>query len=230
LAAISCARFPGTHLPAPAAYPVDAVRLHTLSLRFAPILLLHPEEPFRVVSVLAVFHPSRPLIAYHVFFEDDAFLAGRGKRLDHEIAWVEYDPVTLAVTDVFALWHRAILRTQRCLMEAKAESQHPHLDVQWGQHGLLPSGWKTRATIRPKLELAIHFQLMRFINHLPKTSTVRPVVAFRGSYAEYLVFTEEVQTATYIRREDVVVTEHPLEYIRSRVGQSFLSKQEWPDR
>jgi hypothetical protein len=229
LAALSCARPPGTPLPAPAVHPGDPARLHALSLRFAPVLFLHPEEPYQVISVLAVFHPSKPLIAYHIFFEDDAFLAGRGKRLDHEIAWVEYDPVTLKVTDVFTLWHRTVLETESRLQEAKVEDQRPRLDVQWGQHGLLPPDWRTLVTIRPKLELWFHYQLMRLVNRLPKISTVTPSVRFRGSYAGYLVFTREVPTATYIRKEDVVVAEYPLEYIRSRVGQSFLPKKEWPD-
>jgi hypothetical protein len=58
-----------------------------LGRRFAPILYLNPAEPFGILTIIPVFHPSLPLIAYHVFFEEDALLAGRGKSSDHEIVY-----------------------------------------------------------------------------------------------------------------------------------------------
>jgi len=202
---------------------------HTLAIRFAPVLMLHADEPYRVVSVFAVFHPSKPLVAYHVFFEDDVLLAGRGKSLDHEIAWVEYDPVTLKATDVFTLWHRTVLRTDACLMDAKASGQRPRLDVQWGQHGLLPHGWKNLVTARPRLELATHYELARYLNRLPKASARDRAVSFRGSYGDYVTFDVRVDAADYIRADCVIEAPRSREYLNARLGETFLLKKEWPD-
>jgi len=200
-----------------------------LARRFAPVLSLHPGEPFHVIAVIPVLHPSRPLIAYHIFFDDDMFFAGRGKSADHEIAWVEYDPVTLKVADVFTLWHRTVLRTDSCVIDARLSGQRPKIDVQWGQHGLLPSGWHVLATARPRLELAMHYRVAKIINRLPRVSTRKPAVSFRGSYADYLTFTKEVRTADYIIEQDMVKAEHSLDFLRSRLGMTFLPKKEWPD-
>jgi hypothetical protein len=228
-ATISCGRPAGESFNARADYIDGAADHHTLALRFAPILSMHSNEPYHVVAVIAVFHPSKPLIAYHIFFEDDAFMAGRGKAFDHELVWVEYDPVTLKITDARTLWHRTVLRTESCLMDAKASGQRPNIDIQWGQHGPLPSGWRSLVTARPRIELAMHYRVARYINRLPKASATKPAVSFSGSYKDYLTFTEKVDAADYIHAEDVVTAEHSLEFLRARLGMTFLPKKEWPD-
>jgi len=226
---ISCSAPVGRSSPTHADYIDGAADLAAVALRYAPILFLHPDEPFHVVAVIAVYHPAKPLIAYHIFFDDDAFLAGRGKSVDHEIAWVEYDPVTLKVTDVFTLWHRTVLRTESCLMDAKASGQRAKIEVQWGQHGLLPFGWKSLVTARPRLELAMHYEVVRYINRLPKASSMKPAVSFNGSFNDYLAFTKKVDAVDYIHERDIVKAEHSLEFLRSRLGTTFLPKKEWPD-
>ena len=228
-AAISRVRAGTEPLPARPDYTDGAIDLHTLARRFAPILVLHPDEPYRVAAVIAVAHPSKPLVAYHVFFDDDVFFAGRGKALDHEITWVAYDPVTLKATGVFALWHRAVLETESCLMDAKASGQRPKIDVQWGQHGFLPHGWESLVTARPRLELAVHYELARFVNRIPKASARNASVSFGGSYDDYLTFTEKVDTADFIGEGDVVRAERSRRFLESRLGETFLLKKEWPD-
>ncbi len=227
-AAVSCGAPAGRSSRVSAAYVDGSIDLHTLALRFAPVLSLQPDEPYSVAAVVAVFHPSRPIIAYHIFF-DDAFLDESGASLDHEISWVEYDPVTLKVADVFTLWHQSVLRTDRCLEDAKASGQRPSIDVQWGQHGLLPSGWRSLMTARPRLELATHYEAARHIDRLSNASATKRAVSFRGSYDDYLTFTVKVRTADYIQEENVTSVEHSLEFLKSLLKADFPPRKEWPD-
>ncbi len=226
---LSCASPGGRSFPARIDYIDGTADLATVALRFAPILLLNPDEPFRIVAVFGVHHPWKPLIAYHIFFEDDVFMAGRGKSLDHEIAWVEYDPVTLKTADVFTLWHRTVLRTESCPMDAKASGQRPIIEIEWGQHGPLPSGWRSIGAARPRLELAMHYEVVRYINRLPKASSRKPAFSFRGSYADYLTFTKKVDTAGYLSGRNVAKAEHSQKILGSYLEATFLPKKEWPD-
>ena len=228
-AAISCGRAGAGSFAARPECVDGEVGLETLARRFAPVLVLHPSEPYRLVAVIAVMHPAKPMVAYHVFFEDDVFLAGRGKSLDHEIAWVAYDPVTLKATGVFTLWHRTVLETESCLMDAKASGQRPRIDVQWGQHGLLPYGWEGLVTARPRLELAMHYELARHVNRIPKASARDAGVTFGGSYDEYVTFTERIDTADFIGEGGVVRAERSGKFLESLLGETFLHKKEWPD-
>lgn len=212
-----------------AAYIDGASDLDLAASMFAPWLYLNESEPHKIIAVIPVFHPSRPVIAYHIFFDDDVMLAGRGKFADHEIVWVQYDPVTLKVADVLALWHRTVIRTDECVMDARASRQRPKIAVQWGQHGMLPLGWEGLGAARPNLEIKMHYQLARFVNRLPKASTKRPAVAFRGSYADYTRFTEEVDSADYIKPGEAAAIEESEEYLRARLGETFSVKKEWPD-
>jgi hypothetical protein len=200
-----------------------------LALWFAPILYLNPDEPAEILGVIPVFHPSRTVVAYHVFLDDDTMLAGRGKELDHEVIWVEYDPVTLKVSDVLTLWHRTVLRTDACVLDAQLPGQRPRVCVQWGQHGMLPFGWQGLLTGRPRLELLVHYGLARYINRVPMASPTEPAIVFEGSYEDYVTFTRPVDTLEYVKKQDVVVAEYCDQELHSRFDKSFSMKKQWPD-
>jgi hypothetical protein len=210
-------------------YSGPEVSPQQLALWFAPDLYLNSSEPFGVVAVIPVLHPSEPIIAYHVFFDDDAMLAGRGKQLDHEVMWVKYDPVTLKAVDVLTLWHRTVLETGACAPDARLRGQHARVCVQWGQHGLLPFGWESLVTVRPRLELLMHYELVRYINRIPRASRKRPPVAFQGTYQAYTSFTRELQTRAYVETTAVVVGDDSDDALRARLAESFMLKKQWPD-
>jgi hypothetical protein len=180
------------------------------------------------LAIIPVFHPTRPLIAYHIFFEEDALLAGRGKASDHEIVWVAYDPVALQVTDVRTLWHRAVLRTDACVAEARASGQRPRLLVQWGQHGILPRGWETSPSLRTRILLRLHYLYGKHLAGLPGVQWKGYHVAFPGDYADYLHFTEVVDTAKYLDGQGCVVAEHCASDLAARFHRTFKVKKEWP--
>lgn len=200
----------------------------SLALRFAPILHLHPQEPYPIIAIIAVLHPEEPLIAYHIFFEDDAFMAGRGKSCDHEVMWIQYDPITLKVCDVPTLWHRTVLRTEFCLMNAKASGQRPNVDIQWGQHGILPAGWMDLQTARPRLELWAHYQLMHHASRMLAKRSEEERVSFPGSYDQYIDFSAPVDAKDFLRKQKVILADHPADELRDRTGLTFALKKNWP--
>ena len=217
------------HFPGPPEYIERTVAPDVLAAWFAPELWLNPSEPFELVTVVPVLHPSKPLIAYHMFFEEDALLAGRGRDLDHEVMWVEYDPVTLKIDDVLTLWHRTVLRTDLCALDGRLRGQHPRICVQWGQHGLLPFGWEGLLSARPRLELLFHYEIATYLNRIPRASRMKPTVVFRGSYDDYVTFTRMVDTSSYISAVDAIVVEYCESELEKIIDRSFLHKKQWPD-
>lgn len=219
----------GTRSGFPAIVHYDgAMDLYAPAVRFAPRLYLHQDEPFEIIDIIPVFHPTQSVIAYHIFFEEDVLFAGRGKEIDHEVLWVEYDPITLKASDVATLWHGTVLRTDICIMNAKASQQRPIVFIQWGQHGVLPLGWETLRTARPSSDLFVHYTLVKTLNRIPGAQKLDSPVVFQGSYREYLQFAREIDAAYYLKNQKIIVAEYSAEQLLSRVGQAFKVKKEWP--
>lgn len=198
-----------------------------LAVRFAPRLYLHKNEPYPLEAVVPVLHPSRPIMAYHLFFESEVLFV-RGEKTDHEIVWVAFDPVTLKVTDICTYWHRTVLRTDECVLEARGADQRPRVDVQWGQHGMLPFGWNRLNTVRPRAELVMYFGLVRYMRRSGRDDSERRARAFNGSYDDYLRFDTYIDTVRYLEGEQVIVAEDPSEALRSRIPGVIAEKKEWP--
>src|ERR1044071_1272848 len=112
--------------------PTDAGAI--LARVFAPLLYVQRDELFPLERVVAVLHPTRPIIAYHLLWRDDV----NGSWIpftvptDQEIVWVGYDS-TQAPVEVWTYWHGAILHTPWPRKQVA-------IDVQWGKHGSLPRG------------------------------------------------------------------------------------------
>jgi hypothetical protein len=106
----------------------------TLARQLAPVLYLQADETFPLVRVVAVVHPSRPIIAYHLLWRDDAHGAWVPftQPSDQEIVWVGYDS-TRAPVDVWTYWHGNVLHVSWPRRQVL-------IDVQWGKHGSLPRG------------------------------------------------------------------------------------------
>jgi hypothetical protein len=200
-----------------------------LALRFAPRLYLNPTEPYRIRDLIVIIHPRKPLIAYHLLWEDDSIGAGVGKESDHEIAWVEYDPISLKLVDLWVLWHRGILHTYQSVLEAKGHGQRPKLFVQWGQHGMLPVGWDKLPTARPEAELRLHFAISRSIQVGRYTGAKNvDFPRFQGDYSDYLTFSRLLDLRRYIRPEKVIVGADANAIISRMVSYTTAHKQPWP--
>jgi hypothetical protein len=136
---LACACGPHAHVPPlplaiPAALPATDSGA-SLAHRLAPLLYLQRDEWFPLDRAVAVLHPTRPVIAYHLLWRDDVHGAWIPFTVptDEEVVWVGYDH-SGAPTDLWTYWHGTILHTD----------WHGHgtpaIDVQWGKHGSLPHG------------------------------------------------------------------------------------------
>lgn len=84
-----------------------------LARSLAPVLHVQRDEPFALERVVAVLHPTRPIIAYHLLWSHD--INGQwvpwAKASDAEEVWVGYDPLTREATDLWTYWHGDVLHT-----------------------------------------------------------------------------------------------------------------------
>ncbi|MCI0351638.1 MAG: hypothetical protein L0Z53_19635 [Acidobacteriales bacterium] len=114
-----------------------------LAHRFLPRLYVTPVEPFRLQDFGVILHPSRRIIAYHLFWEDDIDFPEDNDPCDHEVLWVEYSGGKKTITGLSTYFHGRILRgSGQALQDAQAHGERPRVNVQWGKHGSLPLGWE----------------------------------------------------------------------------------------
>jgi len=142
VAASAAACGPRAHIPPsplrPAALPgglppTDSAAV--LARRLAPVLFLQVDEEFPLERVVAVVHPERPIVAYHLLWRDDVHGSWIPFTVptDEEIVWVGYDS-TGAPTDLWTMWHGTVLHTPWTRRGPAT------INVQWGKHGSMPRG------------------------------------------------------------------------------------------
>lgn len=194
-----------------------------LARALAPTLHVQRDEPFTLERVVAVIHPTRPIIAYHVLWSHD--VNGQwvpwAKASDAEEVWVGYDPRTLLPTDLWTYWHGDILHT------AWAGKGRPAVAVQWGKHGSLPYGVIESDLPRSRtlnFFYAAEFVLLPDI-WLGKASHGGPW-GFFHSYSRYRDFSVEIPLGT--RLDAVVTTDDPRAALLAVFGARHADKQAWP--
>jgi hypothetical protein len=124
--------------------PTDATAEQTaLARHFLPRLFTTPSEPFRLQDFAVILHPSRRLIAYHLFWEDDIDFPEDNDPCDHEVLWVEYAEDHKTIAGISTYFHGRILRgAAEAIQDAKDNAGRPRVNVQWGKHGSLLLGWE----------------------------------------------------------------------------------------
>lgn len=210
-------------MPASVALAADSSGV-ALALELAPVLYVQRDEGFPLERVVAVLHPSRPLIAYHLDWRWDV----NGQWLpwtrssDEEIVWVGYDAATHAPTDLWTYWHGAVLHTPW------RDRGRPAVSVQWGKHGSLPHGVIESDLPRLKslnLLYAAEVVLLPDIL-LGKLVHGGPWGFFHG-YARYRDFARVVPLAD--RLSAVVRAEDARPALRAVFGARYSNKSWWPD-
>jgi len=191
-----------------------------LARSLAPVLYLQRDERFPLSRVVAVVHPDKPIIAYHLLWRDDV----NGSWIpftvatDQEIVWVGYDP-SGAATDIWTYWHGTILHTRWPRSQVA-------INVQWGKHGSLPRGLIESSLPSPK-KLNFFFAATRFL--VPDQIMGRTVrggpALFPHSYNRYRDFSRPVPVAP--RLDAIVRTKDPDEVLRSVFGK-YSRKPPWP--
>jgi hypothetical protein len=195
-----------------------------LATALAPVLHVQRDEPFALERVVAVLHPTRPIIAYHLLWSHD--INGQwvpwSKASDAEEVWVGYDPHTQLPTDLWTYWHGDILHT------SWVGKGVPGISVQWGKHGSLPYNVIESDLPRSRtlnLFYAAEFLLLPDI-WLGKASHGGPW-GFFHSYARYRDFARIIPLKS--RLDAIVTTDDPRPALDLIFGPRHADKLPWPD-
>ena len=224
LTSAGCYRHSGIPLVPPTIpFAADSASV-ALAKALAPVLYVQRDEYFPLERVVAVVHPTRPIIAYALAWKWD--LNGQWlpwtKSSDEEEVWVGYDSVTHAPTDLWTYWHGTILHTPWRGMG------QPAVDVQWGKHGSLPRGVIESDLPGPKslnLLYAMDFVTLPDI-WLGKLFHGGPWGFFHG-YGRYRDFSTVMPLAD--RLSAIVKTDDPKEALQAVIGTRFSNKRPWPN-
>ena len=226
LALISAGCGPRAHIPPrPAIVPgaleaSDSVAIRARAL--APLLYVQKDEWFPLERVVAVVHPARRIIGYHLLWLDDVHGSWIPFTVptDEELVWVGYDS-TNAPSDIWTFWHGKILHTD-WRNRGRAE-----IDVQWGKHGSMPHG-VVQGDLPgfQKLSTFYAFTWLGLPDIWLGDLTRRGPWCFCHGYGRYREFSKLLPLNNRI---DVVVrTEDPTQALTEVFGKPYSKKVAWP--
>ncbi len=192
--------------------------------RMAPVLLLHPEEPFPLRDVAVVIHPDRPWIGYHLFWEDDLDFPEDNDPCDHEVIWVEFDPATDRTVAVHTYFHSRILTRP-------LDGERPRIAVEWGKHGSIPTGPDGRVLEVPPTLRSHWSRLNTSGRRLPDHALGRGwPLRFEGDFDDFLRF--QVPVALRERLEvgpRIIRSRWPNAVLNQEIlPYNFAAKRSWP--
>lgn len=210
----------------PSAFPAGSQlkAIHNM----APVLMTHPDEYFALRDVCAIHHPSLPLIAYHLFWEDDIDFPEDNDPVDHEVVWVEYQPDQLTASRLYTYFHGSIVHSAP---SNEAVEGHPfQVAIEWGKHGSLPIDRAQASAPYPGLVKnhgVLHAKGTRLPNHpLARNWPKR----FSGSIENYCTFSKPLPIAPILERSGLVRTGLFGNAILDQelIPYNFSAKPEWP--
>jgi hypothetical protein len=213
----------------PPAAPTAAQR--KLVLKFAPRLHNVPNEFFPLKDIAAIVHPEKPVIAYHLFWEDDLGFPSDNDPCDHEVVWVEYDAASLQVKQVQAYWHGRIVTTDTAAAEANDHDGRPWIGVEWGFHGSVP--WEARAKVKVVDEiLRDHYRSAHVgLKQRPYDPLARGwPTEFTDDYAAFTSFSEPNDPRPLLRERELIYVSRWANATLNRycLRYNFAAKTEWP--
>lgn len=193
-----------------------------LARELAPLLYIQRDEWFPLERIVAVIHPTRRIIAYHLLWKDDVHGSWIPFTVptDEEVVWVGYDS-TRAPTDVWTLWHGTLLHADW------RGSGQVGIDVQWGKHGSLPHG--AIESDLPRLKKLNVFYAFTWIG-LPDIwlgDLTRPgPLCFCHGYARYREYTKLILLGDHL--DAVVRAEDATTALATLFGRPYSRKRPWP--
>ena len=220
---------PHAHIPprpvAPLALATQDDKAALVARRLAPTLYIQRDEWFPLSRVVAVVHPTLPLVAYHLLWRDDAYGAWLPftRPTDQEVVWVAYDTASGEPSSLYTYWHGKVLHT-----DWRGRGQ-PAVDIQWGKHGSMPHD-VTQSDL-PSMQSLNIFYAFTWLG-VPDLLLGRIVrkgpVCFCHSYERYREFTRVVPLGD--RLDAVVVTGRPDAELRAVFGRDYSHKNAWPPK
>ena len=180
----------------------DAMRRH------APVLLTTDAEFFPLVDVVALHHPALPLIAYHLFWEDDYNFPDDYEPCDHEEVWVAYEPGTGRARDVRTFFHSHILSSAAAVEEANGFDGRPRIRSEWGLHGSLPTGWES-LTLPDGTAVSDYLERNYRDVRTGGRASAHPLKRrwpkrFEGELSDYTAFPRQILTEDLLLRKDAL--------------------------
>jgi hypothetical protein len=202
-----------------------------LVLKFAPRLYNVPNEFFPLKDIAVILHPEKPIIAYHLFWEDDLGFPSDNDPCDHEVLWIEFDPATERVTRVHAYWHGRIVTTGTAAEDANAHDGRAWIGVEWGFHGSVP--WQAQTRVP-----AVDQILRHHWNTAHVTAKTRPrdplargwPTEFAGDFAAFTTFSVLNDPRPLLRERDLIYVSRWANSTLNRycLRYNFAAKIEWP--
>jgi tetratricopeptide (TPR) repeat protein len=211
-----------------------------LAAKYAPRLFVNPKEFFKLKDLVAVIHPTKPIIAYNLFWEDDIDYPGDNDPSDHEVVWVEFNKSKSKVTGVYTYFHQAILFTEEAVKDANLRNQRARINVQWGEHGSLPLGWEKLhpEAIFEKIGKKIKIKNMaQRYQELSKSikNPYHPLAKdwpkkFTGSYKDFINFSKYIELCRFLKKKKmVIISKWPNAVInRYFLNYNYFPKKQWP--
>jgi hypothetical protein len=193
-----------------------------LARELAPLLYIQRDEWFPLERVVAVVHPSRRIIGYHLLWKDDVHGSWIPFTVptDEEVVWVGYDS-TRAPTDIWTFWHGTLLHSDW------HDRGQVAIDVQWGKHGSLPH--RTIESDLPtfkKLNLFYAFTWIGLPDIWLGDLTRRGPFCFCHGYGRYRDFATTLALSD--RLDAVVRLENPIPALIEVFGRPYSRKTPWP--
>jgi hypothetical protein len=199
--------------------------------KFAPRLYNVANEFFPLKDIAAIIHPEKPIIGYHLFWEDDLGFPSDNDPCDHEVLWVEYNPATLRVTRVSTYWHGRIVTTDTAAADANAHDGRPWIGVEWGFHGSIP--WQAVGKVKVVDDiLRDHWKSAHAgSKSRPPDPLARgwPTV-YSGDFAAFTSFSVSNDPRPMLRQRDLVYVSRWANATLNRycLRYNFAAKTEWP--
>ncbi len=219
-----------------AALPPEPItdEMRAAVLRYAPLLHLTETEFFPLKDVVAVHHPKKPVIAYHLFWEDDYDFPDDYEPCDHEQIWVAYDRSNERLTGVWAFYHGSIITTARAVEMANETNGRAVIRVQWGKHGSIPAdGEHVRLPGGTVLEdMQDAYQRVsaggRASNHPIKQRSWPK--AYQGTWRDFMNFPVSVDSRSYLEDKDYIICSHLSNAVIQQyfLTYNFAAKYGWP--
>lgn len=192
-----------------------------LARSLAPVLYLQRDERFQLSRVIAVVHPTKPLIAYHLLWRDDVNGAWIPFTVptDQEVIWVRHDP-TGAPTDVWTYWHGTVLHTTWPRSQVA-------INVQWGKHGSMPRGL-VESTLPGAKTLNFFFAATKFLilDQILSRAMRGGPATFPHGYKRYRDFSRVMLLSD--RLDAVTRTDKPEPTLEAVFGKKYSRKPNWP--
>jgi hypothetical protein len=219
---------PRAHIP-PLPVPVENALAPADSATFlvrdlAPTLHIQRDEWFSLSRIVAVIHPSRPIIAYHLLWRDDVNGSGVPFTVptDQEIVWIGYDSTTRQPTDMWTYWHGSILHTD---WRGKGP---PAVNVQWGKHGSMPRGLiESDLPSTRKMNVFYAFTWLSLPDIWLGQLTRRGPWCFCHGYGRYRDFSRVTPIGDAIHA--IVRTDDPTAALTAVFGSPYSKKPAWPE-